>query len=413
MASNMSPSDPRVSQFLRFVGADSEECRLLLATASSFEKLAEKRSDLKKATLCGINRLRQRSLYKCVLWYEEFQRVHQREPMLQSDLTEDAIADFEANDDRIAVPEEAGLDHVLTCLNIYDRDLKRRLVASGIFTPGDVFRHREALEDGNFNAENLPSRVQKLLSQVADWSDEFSQVNDRPTNIVQDLTEKVFEDFLERNHPRDILCVDDLCAVVKAGIHCTAAPGFYRGLTEKQRPIVQQQIIDKIMEEVKSYHMPPNLHKMAPQFLDKQLVHCIKNLINLEGVDTFKTPVVVGGETQSGKSPVKAVWIAVCRALKVPAVVVTTNRSQAKELRSKLQDFTPESARGLVAEVRAMYDERRKGPIAEMMHLLENGAAFVIADTKSQMAKVNYAFDTLWKNKKVCFIADEGIVKLT
>ena len=114
---------------------------------------------------------------------------------------------------------------------------------------------------------------------------------------------------------------------------------------------------------------------MAPEFLDDQLKYWVKNLFNFENKDNFNNPLVVGARTQSWcKSPIKAVGLAVCRARKIPCVVIATQVPLSKDLHEKLQDFAPEKDRDLVASASVL--RKKKTTEAEVKRIFENGGAF-------------------------------------
>lgn len=300
------------------------------------------------------------------------------------------------------------MEHIFRILHSNNNELKNSLADSGIKTFDDVLKHRAELGKGTFIKNNVSARIQKELSQVADWFDEFSETNGRDTNLIQDLTEANFEDFLKRHHTRYNLCVNELYTLAKGSIHDSGPPSWIKGFKEEDRADVYKQIYEKAIDEVKETQMTDLLHNMMDDkaTLQRLLDHWVKTLFNFEGKDTFKIPFVVGGKTQSGKSPSKAVCLAVCRTLKVPSAVITTGVAQSRELTTKFHDFVPENYRDLVVGAKAL--RKRKTVGAEVKRVLENGGAFVVADTMQQVEKVNNAIDELWQGKKFCVIVDEG-----
>ena len=87
--------DEELLFILQFAGITAEEQEHLETHgASSLKGLMAKVKELKQAKLRFIDRKRQRTLWKCILWYQDYLRVYRKKPHLLDDLNDDALVDF-------------------------------------------------------------------------------------------------------------------------------------------------------------------------------------------------------------------------------------------------------------------------------------------------------------------------------
>jgi hypothetical protein len=85
---------------------------------NTFQSLKDKRGDLQAGKLRHISRRRQQLIWECILWYEDFLRINQREPKWNEELTKDAICNFKANNYTIPSFKRESLRHVLEVLQV-------------------------------------------------------------------------------------------------------------------------------------------------------------------------------------------------------------------------------------------------------------------------------------------------------
>ena len=383
------PADWQLAAIYAFAGIDDNE-KENLAThygIKSFDILLSKKDDLKRTKYRNVDRSRLRCLYKCVIWCQDYQRVYEKSPNLSIELTEDALLDFEENDFRIPFPKGESLRHVFVVLRCSDNDLQARLAEFGIKTFDCVFKHREALKNGEIG--NVPKKIQKELSQAADWFDEFFEDNGRMPNFQQEFTEESFDAFIEKHHYRYNLNVEEYYKLTKMALKEGKKPDFLKAFDDEQLPVIYEQIIEFGVKEVKEKYMSKALHESSPDDLDRFLSYLVTNLINFESNDTFQTPYVRTKSTQAGKSGEKAIVGAVCLSLGVLQTLVTKGDRESKELYKKLQAFAREEHKDLVVGKAAL--RKSKSARVELQRDLENGGTIVVADTKAQMEKLNGA----------------------
>jgi len=167
---------------------------------------------------------------------------------------------------------------------------------------------------------------------------------------------------------------------------------------------MNESTIEAAKEDVVKNHLSERLRSLAPDVLDRLLDYWLGKLMNFDEEDTFRKPMVIHGDMQSGKSAVTAVGLAVCRALGVPCVVATKGRTECLELIVKLKDFAPASSKDLVYKCPG-----KRSPRAEIMRILEKGGAFVVFDSKSQFENLNSCLKEYWSGKKFAAQIDEGM----
>lgn len=170
---------------------------------------------------------------------------------------------------------------------------------------------------------------------------------------------------------------------------------------------MHQQLLEAAREDVIKNQISPQLLRVAPKQMDALIDWWLEKLLNFMATDNFREPFVIHGSTQSGKSASTAVGLAVCRALRVPCAVLTKGNRESIELNLKLQDFANENAKDLVAGKKSLLRKNMSNR-AEVMRVLEKGGAFVVADSKVQMEKLNNTVEECWKGKKFAAQIDEG-----
>ena len=406
-------ADARLSFVLEFAKLDDEEKEQLISKYSvkSFDALAGKMDDLKRASYRFIDRKKQRTMWKNILWYQDYRRIYGKEPNWKDELTEDAMMDFETNDMRIPFPEGESLKHVFMVLHSNSNDLQIALADQGIRTFDDVIRHRESLEKGEFGEdsefESIPPNVQKGLAQVADWFDHFVKENGRVPDIVDDLTPKVFEAFKDKFRFRYNFNAETFYKLTKLDVaEKNPSFDFLVTMDEGDRKVACEKIIEFCIKDVKENYMTPELHQRAPANVDKLMKYWVTNLVNFEKCDVFRTPYVMSAGTQSGKSATKAVISAIHRALGIPLFIFTKGNPESEELVNKKKMFAGEEHRDLV--VGRKFLRKNKTNQAALKLVLEKGGTVVIADTKAQMEKCVAAVENHLQGKKFAVIVDEG-----
>ena len=403
-------ADLCIGHFFSFCEFTDEEKEKLVSQYrfTTLQQLISKVDDLKNAKLRGgIKRSKQLQLWKCVLWIQDYRRIHKKYPLkVNEELTEDTLVDFEGHGYRIPFPQGASLRHVFAVLHANNNSLQITLADLGICTFDDAIQNRKELEDGSFgqNSElgSIPSKFQKELAQVVDWFDDFSERIGRKPDIQQELDQKEFDAFLQRNRFRYVLCTEEYLTLTKIAIHQGGLPTFLSAYPKEQRPHVCEQVIIHAIKEVKEKFITQQLAGTAPDIFDKLISHWVRSLINFEQEDTFMQPLVVQGDTQMGKSKIKGVILATCQAMGVPAIVVSKGVPESAELFGKLRASSPDPE--LVVGKNAL----RKNNENEVRRVLEKGGAVVVADTKAQLEKVNRVLSEYNNGRKFVLLVDEG-----
>lgn len=388
----------------------------------SFDDLLAKMKELEKAKFRGIDRERQVKLHLCLLWYQDYVRMYEKEPAnWVDDLTKDTLMDFQVNDKRIPFAQGESLRHVFQVLYSNNNELQFRLADLGIRTFDDVFRHRKDLEQGIFGKDrNATHRgggmvdvlvdIQKKLAQVADWFDAFNEEHGRAPNIQHDLEENVFSEFVAKRHWRYNLNVEQYYLLVKHNIHdAERVSDVVKTCPETERLHVGQKIIDHAVQRIKETQLSPKLRERLPKHADRFIGYWVEKLINLHAAETCRIPYVNSGSTQSGKSAIKAMVLGICRELSIPVILVTKGVPESRELLLKLQDFAGESDQHLVVGREAL--RKYSANKAELKLAMEGGGAVVVADTTAQLEKVVAAINEHCQKKKFVAIVDEGTLK--
>jgi len=115
----------------------------------------------------------------------------------------------------------------------------------------------------------------------------------------------------------------------------------------------------------------------------------VRSIINFESIDTFKVPYVRTKSTQAGKTGEKSIVNAVCCCFGILQAVVTKGDRESKELLAKMKNFALDDQKDLVVGKIAL--RKSKSKRVDLQRVLENGGTIVVADTKAQMEKLNYA----------------------
>ncbi|KAL3910177.1 MAG: hypothetical protein SGILL_007797, partial [Bacillariaceae sp.] len=413
---NGTANDARLATFLGFAESQNrvftnEEKETLVTKYGvvSFEVLCKKLDELKYGRLRGIKRSHQRTLYESILWYQDYKRMHRREPAM-GELTDDTISDFVADEYRVAFPEGESLMHVLSEIWAGDNGFRVKLADAGIRTFDDALKHRQQLLKGVFGLSEgttLAEEVQKKLAQVADWFDDFCENNKRKPDILKEFDGKSFSAFVKKYHHRYNLNVEEFFVLTLNVIHKDEPPEFLTVFKDPQvHKEVCQQIIEHGVKQVKE-RMSPKLHDLAPQDLDRFILFFVQKLLNFSCSDTFKEPYVRAGHTQSGKTPMKAIALVVCLSLGIPSLILTKGDRERKELFTKLQDLLKADDKDFVVTKDSLR-KNNKNRQAEIKRVFENGGAIVVADTKSQMEKANTCFEDFSDGKKFMAMVDEA-----
>lgn len=404
--------DFKLAVFYHFAGITDDEKENLVTNygIKSFDILEGKIDNLKGARYRNVGRARQLYLYKCVLWYQDYQRFYEKIPNLSKAFNEDALLEFEINGFRIPYPKGESLRHVFEVLRCSDNGLQNRLAEFGIKTFDCVLKRKKALKDGE--VRNVPKKIQKELAQAADWFDDYcKEHHNRPPNFLQEFTEESFDAFIEKNHYRYNLNVEEYYKLTKMAVKEDKKPDFLKAFDAEQLPVIYDQIIEFGVKEVKEKYMPPALHQSSPSDLDRFLKYWVTNLINFESEDTYQEPYVRTKSTQAGKTAEKAIVGAACRSLGVLSIVVTKGDRESKELLQKLKNFASEEHQDFVVG-KAALRKRKNGRCLELRRALENAGMVSVADTKAQMEKVNGVLKEYLQggenNSRFVAIVDEG-----
>ena len=416
LASNMAAieTDGRLSYVLDFAEISYVEKETLASKhgVNSFDNLMRKSEDLKVTKIRGIGRQRQRRLHECILWYQDYKRIFKKEPSLKDELTDDTLMDFVGNNFCIPFAKGESLKHILDVLYSNNNVMHNRLADSGISTFDEIFGHRKALSEGTFGRSEapIPLEIQKKLSQVADWFDEFNEEHYREPNIQKEFNAKVFNVFVKKYNYRYNLNVEQFVRLTKFAMQKGEdTSSVLESFRENERPDVRKQIIDYCVNEVKGNELSLIPQVLLPSDIDELLTYWVTQLINFDGEDTFLSPYVRTAGMQSGKTVTKSMFLAVSRVLGKTAVVLTKGDRESRELLWKLKDFTPEKERHLVVGKKALR-KNNKNNQAEIKLVFEKGGAVVIADTKSQTEKINYNLEEHLQSKgqKFVLITDDG-----
>jgi len=410
--------DWRLHFFYQFAAIEEEEKERLSTQygVSSFDQLRGKKDDLKKASkLRMIDARRQRKLWASLEWYADYHRVYQKEPNLKDELTDHTLVVFEGNDYSIPYPEGESLKHVFKVLRNNSNDLQHSFADCGIRTFDDVIKYRKELGNGNFGQGvplggeaaivSIPKKIQKDLAQVVEWFDDFIERNNQRTpNLQKDFTEEAFDNFVEKNAYKYTFDAMGQYRMTKMEIHNNEPPAFLKSIKDDEREYKLKKTIEAAKEDVVKNHLSERLRSLAPDVLDRLLDYWLGKLMNFDEEDTFRKPMVIHGDMQSGKSAVTAVGLAVCRALGVPCVVATKGRTECLELIVKLKDFAPAGSKDLVYKC-----PRKRSPRAEIMRILEKGGTFVVFDSKAQFENLHACLKEYWSGKKFAAQIDEGM----
>jgi hypothetical protein len=350
-------------------------------------------------------------LWECILWYEDFLRINQREPKWNEELTEHAICNFKANKYTIPSFKRESLRHVLEVLLSNNNDILNHFADQGVTSFDDIIKIRKELEAGSFgDAKIIPANVQKELSRVVDWWDDFFEKNGSQASIKQEFTRDAYDEFYERNKNKYGFNPDIFYEMVKSKIHGQSPMDCLSIFTDGEKLDMYRRILHFAKEDVKKNFISENLRQVAPVRLDKLIEWWLEKYFNFHSTDAFRYPLMIQGDTQSGKSAFSAVGIAVGFALKVPTVVITKGVNETFELVQKLKGYAHEQHREFIVGSRGFYLGNANQNYRNLMVVLKEGGVFVSADTKSQIEKLKYALESCWLvgNKKFGLQVDEG-----
>lgn len=419
----------RLARIFDFAGLTEKERKTVVSKCgiTSFESLRDKVHDLKlgKHGQGAINGMRRLTLWKVVLWYEEYLRVNnKRDPDWKVELTQEALVDFELHGFSIPCAKREGLNHVLRVLlsRAIENDALGQAMANGVQNSladragicsfDDVIKNRDELQkgsgvtcdEGRRQFEAIPPKIQKELAQVAHWFCDFVKKRGRAPDLISEFTSEVFRLFIEKNSCEYSIDPESCYNLIKNNIHEKCPSALLKGLLRDDRRMYAATV-DAIMELAKQDVLSNVTLKLAEatvEGMEGLIKFWLKKLINFKSTDPGRRPMVFNGDMQSGKTALTAIGLVVCATLKIPSVVITKGRKEALELLGKLKIFAPKALKKYIVGLAGRKNSE------QAMSVLQNGGTFVLFDSKSQLNKAVTILEENWKGKQFAAQIDEG-----
>ncbi|CAB9506184.1 expressed unknown protein [Seminavis robusta] len=270
------------------------------------------------------------------------------------------------------------------------RKTKKKFSEEGILSFHDLLKKTLVLDPKN--------AVENELFKVVDWYKWFQRSHGRAPVMGRggDFNGDAFDDFKENS------------STVEIPVPRNALGEIYGLLRDDQQIndlVKQRGLMSRIQAEtVKDIEaaMTPELKRGVGTFDSNSFSRMVVDIVfhNAEPNQQNSLAFVVG-QTQVGKSSVKAVTSLASNSVRVPTVIVTRGVSESKELVKKLRGFLDRTplARHVVGVSSPDRDGTlKKGPrkLEELKNALTKNGAVVLADTAHQMKKVT---DALKANK--------------
>ena len=327
--------------------------RLLEQKITCLTALLSKERELAKSALPNINKGTQKILHKFCLWYHGFHMDNGITSDWTEHFTEDSLDQF-ANDRFHAAMKSASstgileenLERVLNEVDIPER-IWVQLATLEIKSLGDLFARKDDLE--MFALPLIKKTTHQTLLKICLWHEDQLRKKGTDVNWEEEFSDDVFARFeQEPSVERD-----------------------YRAALDRINEGKQDGGISNVSTETIEYAAT-----ITTRYLSKKLVEQCKQKFNpfdvaLKCHEALMHPIgqpsgnihVVAGKTQSGKSTVKAVCVAVHRQLKCYLIIITKGVPERDDLKRKLNDL-----------------------LSGCRETMEAGL-LVIADTGSQIAK--------------------------
>jgi hypothetical protein len=301
------------------------------------------------------------------------------------------------------------LNHIYEVLYI-DPRLCQKLSKEGITTLETLLLAQLRL--GNHDVRTVPEMYQKELCRAIRFIQAFEVKHNRKMMINAEFSEDSFQEFKKSERVLE-LPEASLLEMYKFGAHCPNSAQLFEAICRSgalPRLIKNESI--KVCE-----NMTPFLKSSCGRFDYETFAEKLVEAVLGRPVSSpRRTPFVVAGKTQSGKSAVKGVVMSMSYLMKYPLIVITKGVSESRELHAKLKKFAGgTSAENYTVSASAA---RKGGHVhwrqkqTEIQAAIAGGGTVVVADTYSQICKAIQALKVYRdgnsdKDRKFVVVVDE------
>jgi len=239
---------------------------------------------------------------------------------------------------------QAVLEHVYDELDISPKNREILYNVASIKTVDDLLRKRRQLRQGQLRG--VRSLMQEVLFNFVCWFKSFEKEHKREPDLEFEFKEATYVNFIKDTKKieeivrlMDIELIEDGNLPLGEALFQLYTEGdsaFHDIIANREK---RTALVDFIAEEVQC-NLSDVLKEKCYFEIDKAVEMGIESLLGAprEGVQQVQ-PILVYGQTQSGKSAFKAVQIAVCSFMRVPLVVVTKDKTESEELFQKQLAF--------------------------------------------------------------------------